>query len=177
MLVQTVLLEWSQVDGERMARLVDSDLAAPGQPEAVQPSPTLLGDVLGELDALRLQIPHRGFQVVAHEVQLVPGRTFGRVQGQFRGRQLEDQPATASVDVAVSEHVSEEVAIRFRIAAEHDDVAAHDHVSTLRGRTPRFCSRAIACIGADDRRRTRYRRRACRQLPACTPRVRGVNAR
>jgi hypothetical protein len=55
------------------------------------------------------------------------------VYGQFRGRQLEDQPATASVDLRVSEHVSEEGAIRVRVTAEHDDVAANDHVPTLRG--------------------------------------------
>jgi hypothetical protein len=55
------------------------------------------------------------------------------VYGQFRGRQLEDQPATASVDMRVSKHVSEERTIRVRVTAEHDDVAANDHVPTLRG--------------------------------------------
>jgi hypothetical protein len=54
------------------------------------------------------------------------------VYGELRGRKLEDQPATTSVEMRVSEHVSEEGAIRFRITAEHDDVAAHDHLPTLR---------------------------------------------
>src|SRR3954453_17595219 len=84
-----------------MARLVDSDIATAGQSEPGQPSPPLLGDLLSEIDALRLQIPHRDVDVVAHEVQLVPGGTVGGVHGQLRGRQLENQPATTSVDVGV----------------------------------------------------------------------------
>jgi hypothetical protein len=40
----------------------------------------------------------------------------------------------------VSEHVSEEGAIRVRVTAEHDDVAANDHVPTLRGEKTRRCS-------------------------------------
>jgi hypothetical protein len=42
-------MDCSHVDSERMARFVDSDLATPGQPEAGEPSPPLLGNVLGEL--------------------------------------------------------------------------------------------------------------------------------
>jgi hypothetical protein len=67
------------------------------------------------------------FQVVAHEVQLVSGGTIGRVHSQLRSRQLEDQPASACVDMRLSEDVGEEGAIRFRITAEDDDVAAKDH--------------------------------------------------
>jgi hypothetical protein len=92
-----------------------------------EPSPPLLGDLLGEFDALGLQVAHGGFQVVAHEVQLVPGWTVGRVCGQLRGRELEDQPATAGVDMRLTENVSEEGAIRLRITAEHDHVAPTDH--------------------------------------------------
>jgi len=128
--LRTLRSDCSQVDGERMARFVDSDVATAGQPEAGQPSLPLLGDLLGEVDSLRLQIPHRCFDVVAHEVELVPGGTVGGVHGQLRGRQLEDQPATTSVDVRVSENVSDEGAIRFRITAEHDDVAAPNRVLT-----------------------------------------------
>jgi hypothetical protein len=81
----------------------------------------------GEFDALGLQVAHGGFQVVAHEVQLVPSGSVGRVPGQLCGRELEDQPATAGVDMRLSEDVSEEDTIRLRITAEQDDVAANDH--------------------------------------------------
>ena len=99
-----VRLDCSQVDRDGMPRLVQSDLAATGQPETGEPPPSLLGYVLCELDALGLQVTDRGFQVVA-EIQLVPGRTVGRVHGQFRRRDLEDQPPATSVDMRLPEDV------------------------------------------------------------------------
>jgi len=69
-----VRLDCSQVSREWMARLVQSDPAATGQPETGESPPSLFGYVLDELDALGLQVTHGGFQVVAHEIQLVPGR-------------------------------------------------------------------------------------------------------
>ena len=126
-------LDCSQVDRDRMPRLVQPDLAATGQPETGEPPPSLLGYVLCEFDALGLQVTDRGFQVVAHEIQLVPGRTVGRVHGQFRRRDLEDQPPATSVDMRLPEDVCEEGTIRFRISAEQDDVTAVDHMRRLRG--------------------------------------------
>src|SRR6478609_2721268 len=123
----------SEVDRERMARLVHADLAAAWQPEVGEPSPALLGHVVCELDSSGPEVTHRGVQVVAHEVQLVPGRTIGRVHGQLRGRELEDQPASAGVDMRLPEDLGEEGAIRFRISAEQDDMAAVDHIRRLRG--------------------------------------------
>src|SRR5689334_4061483 len=49
---QRASLDCSQIDGARMAWLVHPDLATAGQAKAGDPPPPLLGDVLGELDAL-----------------------------------------------------------------------------------------------------------------------------
>jgi hypothetical protein len=47
---------------------------------------------------------------------LVSGAIIGRVHGYLCRRQLEDEPAAASVDLGLSEHVSEERPVRFRVA-------------------------------------------------------------
>jgi len=49
-ILRTALSDSLEVDRERMARLVHSDFATPGQPEPGDPSPPLLGDVLAERD-------------------------------------------------------------------------------------------------------------------------------
>ena len=126
-------MDSSQIDGARMAWLVHSDLATAGQAKAGEPPPPLLGDVLGELHALAAKISHGGLYVVAHEVQLVSDWTVGGMHGQFRGGQLEDQPPAAGVHMPLPQDVSEEGAVRFRITAEQDDMAAIDHVMRLRG--------------------------------------------
>jgi hypothetical protein len=53
------------------------------------------------------------------------------VHGQVRGRELEDQPPAASVDVRLAKDVCEEGPIRFRITTEQDDMAAVDHTRRL----------------------------------------------
>ena len=116
-----------------MAWLVHSDLAAAGQAKARKPPPPLLGDVLGELNALGAKVSHGGLYVVAHEVQLLSGWTVGGMHGQLRWGQLEDQPPTAGVHMRLLQDISEEGAVRFRVTAEHDDMAAVDHVLRLRG--------------------------------------------
>ena len=58
-------LDCSQIDGARMAWLVHSDLATAGQAKAGEPPPPLLGDVLGELNALGAKVSHGGLYVVA----------------------------------------------------------------------------------------------------------------
>ena len=137
---RAVRLGFSKLNGEWMVRLVEPDLTTPGQPEAGETSPPLLRNVFGELDALRVQVPHRGRQVITHEVQRLSGRAVGGVRGELRRWQFEDQPATASVDMGMAEHVGEEGTICFWSAAEHDDVAANDHPPTLRGQ-PRDTTR------------------------------------
>src|SRR5438445_13122352 len=51
---------------------------------------------------------HDALPISAHQVQLVPVRRVRGMDGQFGGRQLEDQPVAARVDVRRSEeHTSE----------------------------------------------------------------------
>src|SRR6186713_3576460 len=116
-----------------MAWLIHPDLAAAGQAKPGEPSPTLLGDVLRELNAPAAKLAHGGLHVVAHEVQLLARRTVRGMHGQFRRRELEDQPSTARIHARLLENVGEERTVRFRIAAVQDDVASVDHSTTLRG--------------------------------------------
>ena len=140
---------WSQIDGARMAWLVHSDLGAAGQAKTGEPSPPLLGDVLGELDALGAKVSHGGFHVIAHEEQLVSGWAVGGMHGELCGGQLEDQPPAASVHVRLPEDVSEEGAVRFRITAEQDHMAAIDHVMRLRGRTTGVMEASTTAVATD----------------------------
>src|SRR4051812_18031142 len=93
----------SQAGCSRVSRLVETDVAAPWQAEPGQSSPSLLGDAAGELDALGLQLLHRRVEVVAHEIQLVRGRTVRGMHRNLGRRQLEDEPAAAGVDVRLPE--------------------------------------------------------------------------
>src|SRR3954465_11831402 len=115
-----------------MTRLVHPDLAPARQSESRQPSPPHLGDVR-ELNALGLQLSNCGIQVVAHEIQLVSAGTIRRVHRHLCRWQLEDEPASAGIDMGVPEDISEERAVGFRVTAIDDDVAAGDHLTTLRG--------------------------------------------
>ncbi len=51
------------------------------------------------------------------------GATFGRMHRHLAGRQLEDEPAAAGVDVRILEHVSEERPVRVGVAAVDDDMS------------------------------------------------------
>src|SRR6185437_14295770 len=94
----------SEVNGKRMPGLVEAELATARQNQAGQPAPARLGDRRA-LDSLCRQLIHGGIQVVADQVQLMAGRTVDRMYRQFGGRQLEDEPASAGIDVWVAEHV------------------------------------------------------------------------
>lgn len=115
-----------------MTRLVHAHVTPAGQAETRDPSPSLLGDLLGELHSLVAQVAHRVFHVVAQEVQLVLDGAVGWVDGDLRRWQLEDQPTASGVDVRLSEDVGEERTVRLGIPTEHDDMTAVDHTSETR---------------------------------------------
>src|SRR5262245_11304208 len=78
--------------------LVDAELAAAGQPQLRQHAPAL---ILGRLadHTVRTHPPDEGLDVVAHEVELVHVVLVGRVHGDLRRRQPEDEPALTHVHV------------------------------------------------------------------------------
>src|SRR5439155_26052282 len=67
--------------------------------------------------------------VIAHQVQLVATFVLGRMYGDLRGRQREDQPAAADVNVAELHDVAKECAIGVGVLAVDDDVRTADHDS------------------------------------------------
>jgi hypothetical protein len=81
-----------------MGRLVEAHLRAVGKGEGRHATPRLLGDRLGQPDALRLQRRDRGVEVVAEQVDLVPWR-LGGVDGELAdGRAKMSQPSPASTN-------------------------------------------------------------------------------
>ena len=92
-----------------MARLVQDHLDAAGQHHRRRDAPIVLLRLAADLDSLVSQLLDRRGQIVAEEVQLmmrVAG--FGRVRGDLRGRQGEDEPTVVSVDVLPAERVAED---------------------------------------------------------------------
>ena len=54
-------------------------------------------------------------------------RRVRRVHRHFRGRQLEDQPPTAGIDMPVAQCVPKEGTVGLRVAAVNNDVSTRDH--------------------------------------------------
>src|SRR6266702_4490313 len=86
--------------------LVDGELRSVRQADRREQSPALIGDVPCHAGALGRELGQRGVDVVAHQVQLMAG-LFGWVDGELGGRQREDGPAAARVDLCHAERVGE----------------------------------------------------------------------
>ncbi|WP_449560230.1 hypothetical protein [Mycolicibacterium mageritense] len=56
-------------------------------------------------------------------------RGVGGMHGHLAGRQLEDQPAAAGVDVRIVQHVAEERPIGVGVGAVDDDMGTGDHAA------------------------------------------------
>ena len=57
---------------------------------------------------------------------------IGRVNGQFRGRQPEYQPAAAAIDMGKFQHITKKRTVGIRVRAVDDCVRAVDHVASSR---------------------------------------------
>ena len=76
------------------------------------------------------------FDVVAHEVELVMSFSASGWTATSDGRQAEDQPAVADVDVRQADDVAQELAIGVGVRAVDDGVRAGDHSWILSRRPP-----------------------------------------
>lgn len=112
-----------------MAWLVEADLAAAREADPGHRSPTGFFN-LRALDALFCQHPHGSMEVVAHQVQLRPGRVC-RMNGHLGWRCREDEPSASGIDVLEAQLVCEEATIGIGISAEYDHVGAEDHALIL----------------------------------------------
>jgi len=71
-------------------------------------------------------------QIVAHQVELGPqGVMVGRVDGHFRGRQCEDQPAPANIHGTEAQDVSKERPVGVGVLAVQQNVSPCDHDTIL----------------------------------------------
>lgn len=117
-----------------MQRLIDADLAPAGERHPRE-EPPALGDDREALDSALLHRADEGGDILDHEVQLLDIVAASGMHRDLRGRQSEDQPTVAGVDVGKAEDVLEERAVFRRVGAVEDGVGADDHagIVTRRG--------------------------------------------
>src|SRR5712692_10248060 len=124
----------------RMRGLVETNLAAARQSHGRSEAPVLFLDVSCR-DALPFQPPYGRSQVVAHQIENGPQELVrrvalnkapaGRMDGDFGGRQREDEPSLARVHGAKSEDVTKEATIGFGILAVQHEMSARDRKDLL----------------------------------------------
>ena len=112
-----------QLGRPRMPRLVQAELAAAGKPDAGQQAPALVAHrrrTLTPLAASSSTVALTSSHIRYSSWDAAPSDRMHRNLG---GREFEDQPAAAGVDVRVLQHVAEERPVRVGVAAVHDDVS------------------------------------------------------
>src|SRR5262249_62337898 len=79
----------------RVARFIETQGPAAGQADACSDPPSLGAEGLtGHTSGV--QFLHRAFDIIAHQVKLVPIVLLGWMHRRLRGRQAEDQPGPTS---------------------------------------------------------------------------------
>src|ERR1700691_6030422 len=106
-----------------MLRLIQADIAASGKPYLRDGTPSRFLDFRA-FDALLCEGSHFGFQIVAHEIELVGATRIGRVDCGFGRRQGEDKPAVTRVHGFEAEDVTEERSVCFGVFAVENYVSA-----------------------------------------------------
>src|SRR6266705_3005862 len=110
-----------------MLWLIKADLASAGKPHLRNGTPSCFLNFRA-LNALLCKGSHFGFQIVAHEIELVGVTLIGRVDCGFSRRQGEDQPAMTRIHVLETEDIAEKCAVRLGILTVDDYVSARDHL-------------------------------------------------
>ena len=72
-----------------------------------------------------------GFQIVAHEIEVLAVVLIRWVDGGFGGRQGEDQPSVTCIDGLALEDVAEEGPVRFSVFAVENYVSAGNRFALL----------------------------------------------
>ena len=93
-----------------MLGLVQAEFGAAGERERGDETEAGVADRGAELYATLFEIGDGGIDVVAQEVKLVVASLLSWVHADFGGREAENEPAVASVDVGEFERVAEESA-------------------------------------------------------------------
>ena len=109
-----------------MPRLVKQDFHATGQDQRDAHAETLVFRVTAHLDAFAAELICGRCHVVAQQRELMIRVVLGRVDAELGGRQREDQPAVAGVDVLPAEHFAELRAQLLRLGCVEQYVCAND---------------------------------------------------
>src|SRR5258708_18103199 len=109
-----------------MLRLVKANVTSAGKTDLCDRTPSRFFHVC-HADTLLSECDDLGFQIVTHEKEFVPLERLGGMNGHFRRRQREDQPAVTGVHRGKSEDVPAEGTISRSILAVDDDMGTKDH--------------------------------------------------
>jgi hypothetical protein len=114
-----------------MLRLIKADLASTWKPHLRDGAPSCFLNFRA-LNALLCEGSHFGFQVVAHEIEVL-GALIGWVYCDFSGRQGEDQPAMTRISGFETEGIAKKVAVRLGVLTVENYVSAKNHLFLLTG--------------------------------------------
>jgi hypothetical protein len=106
-----------------MLRLIKADLASTGKPHLSNGTPSCFLSFRA-LNALLCEGRHFGFQVVAHEIEVLGANLVGWVYCGFPGRQGEDQPAMTRINGFKTEDIAEKCAVRLGFFTVENYVSA-----------------------------------------------------
>jgi hypothetical protein len=109
-----------------MPWLIDTDFATTGQCNMGEDAPALILDVMAG-NVVFLHCGDEFPDVVAHEIEFVNIVFVGGVNSNFSGRQTEDEPAMADIDVREFQDIAQESAISFGVCAVDNRVSACNH--------------------------------------------------
>src|SRR5579864_3732514 len=110
-----------------MLWLVQAKFGAAGEGDGGDETEAGIGDWAAEFYAAFFEVGDGGIDVVAHEIEPVVAFLLCRVHADFGGREAEDEPAVACVDVGEFESVPEECAYFFGVVGVDQSVGAGDH--------------------------------------------------
>src|SRR5688572_6071110 len=113
-----------------MARLVNAELAATGKRKLGQQPPAHVVHRTAR-NFLLLHLRGERCDIVAHQIELMQVIFIRRMDGDFRRRQSEDEPAVADIDVRQLQDVPEELAVGRGIRAVDDGMRSSDHGKSL----------------------------------------------
>src|SRR5436190_12994089 len=82
---------------------------------------------LAARDILRFHVLDDSFNVVTHKIKLLNTIFIRRMHGDFSGRQSEDQPPTARIDVWQFQDVSQESTIGVRVCTVDNRMSTNNH--------------------------------------------------
>jgi hypothetical protein len=120
-----------------MFRLIQADVPASREADPGERSPPFFLNGRAD-DVFPRQRVHLGFQVGAHEIELVAIVLFCWMKGCLRRRQREDQPAVPRIDGCQPQHTAKEDAVGLGILAINDDMRARNHDGD--SLAPSFCA-------------------------------------